>query len=64
MLAAALFLVATLGVSSSGRELFIERVSFLAKDLADWVLFPLAIGVWIFRFLLAVTVHPAFYFKN
>ncbi len=53
----------TLGGARSVREMFIERIVILAKDLADWVLLPLA---WIFcfvRLVLALLIHPNFYFN-
>ena len=39
----AAFLLITLGNSAGIREWFVRRVAYLAKDVADWVLFPLAI---------------------
>jgi hypothetical protein len=53
----------SLGTSESGRVFFTGRVSSLSKDLADWVLFPLAIFSCFFRLALAFIVHPSLYFK-
>ena len=64
ILFAAGFLIATLGTSSSGREFFIERTSIFAKDLADWVLFTLAVAVWFIKLLLALMIHPDIYFSR
>ena len=58
-----LFLGATLGVSKGLRELFIHRVSALAKNLADWVLYPFAIATCFSRFFLAMLIHPALFFR-
>jgi hypothetical protein len=56
-------LVITLFCSQALRELFVRRVSFLAKDLADWVLWPVAVVGCLGRLLLAAFVHPALYFR-
>jgi hypothetical protein len=41
---AASLLVMSLGTSETGRTFFFERVFSFAKDLADWILLPLAIA--------------------
>lgn len=64
LMAAGLFLLFTCGATSAGRKFFVERVSLLAKDLADWVLFPFAVLVCFARLLLAFAIHPDLYFKN
>ncbi|MES2272897.1 MAG: hypothetical protein V4487_01745 [Chlamydiota bacterium] len=53
----------TLGSSTSAREFFVERVSALAKDLADWILLPFAVFACFFRLILAFLVHPNIYFN-
>lgn len=55
-------LVASLFSSSTIRELFVRRVKILAEDLADWVLWPVAVVSCLGRLLLAAFVHPALYF--
>lgn len=55
-------LVVSFGVSESIRELFCRRVLFLAKDLADWILFPFAVILGLLKLVLASTLHPAVYF--
>lgn len=61
VLSAAL-LVLTVCSSLQIRELFVRRVSSLAQDLADWVLWPVAVASCLGRLLLAALVHPALYF--
>jgi hypothetical protein len=63
VLVGAAFLCATLGTSGGAREFFEGRVSALAKDLADWVLYPFAVLVCCSRLLLASLVHPALHFR-
>jgi hypothetical protein len=60
--ASAALLILTLCSVQSIREFFVRRVSFLAKDLADWVLWPVAVVSCLGRLLLAAFVHPLFYF--
>lgn len=55
------FVFITLGSSSSARELFLERISSFAKDLADWILLPLALILCFLRLILALVIHPTFY---
>ncbi|OGN64249.1 MAG: hypothetical protein A3E80_01085 [Chlamydiae bacterium RIFCSPHIGHO2_12_FULL_49_9] len=62
VMAAALLFI-SLGATESGRVFFMERVSSLSKDLADWVLFPLAIFSCCFRLALAFIIHPSLYFR-
>ena len=51
----------TLGSSVSARELFVERIAIFAKDLADWILLPLALVLCFLRLILALLIHPTFY---
>ncbi len=60
LLLAALVL-ATLGLSQGLREMFLKRVSILAVDLADWILYPLALFTCLFRLLLASLIHPSLF---
>ncbi len=48
--ASAFFLGVTLGISKGLRDLFVQRVSCLAANLADWVLYPFAIATCFSRF--------------
>ncbi|HEY4255415.1 MAG TPA: hypothetical protein VGM34_03605 [Chlamydiales bacterium] len=57
----ALWLALTLFSSISSRQLFVRRAASLAQDLADWVLWPVAVFVCLSRLLLATLVHPALY---
>ena len=57
----ALFVLITLGSSYGARAMFIERITCFAKDLADWVLLPLALLLCFLRLLLALLIHPTFY---
>ena len=52
------FLIVSLGCSEGVRRFFLRRVSLLAFDLADWILYPLSYIVCLFKLLLAVLVHP------
>ena len=58
------FVLVTFGTYSRSREIFVSRVSSLAKDIADWILLPFAIIVWVFRLILAVLIHPNLYFNG
>lgn len=60
----ALFLFATLGSSSKTRALFVDRIVLFARDLADWVLLPFAFALCFFRLILALLIHPNFYFNG
>jgi hypothetical protein len=60
---AALLVLLTLGSSAAFRKLFVDRIVTLAKDLADWVLMPFAITLCFLRLLLALFIHPDFYFN-
>jgi hypothetical protein len=53
--------LATLGLSQGFREMFLKRVSILAVDLADWILYPLALFTCLFRLLLASLIHPSLF---
>ncbi|MBI3508747.1 MAG: hypothetical protein HY069_03865 [Chlamydiia bacterium] len=55
--AALLMLVPTFGGRCS-RAFFVERVSSLAKDLADWIVFPFAVGRCLVRCLLMPMRNP------
>jgi tetrahydromethanopterin S-methyltransferase subunit G len=59
----ALVILITVGSSPAARELFVNRVGALAKDLADWILLPFALLGCFFRLLLALFIHPSFYFN-
>lgn len=53
----------TIGSSGSAREFFLERISALAKDLADWLFLPFAILSCFLRLILAILIHPNLYFN-
>jgi hypothetical protein len=57
------FLLLTLGSSASIRRLFIQSMSGFAKDLADWILLPLAFVGCFLRLLMALFLHPNIYFN-
>lgn len=59
----AVILLATFGTSEAAREFFVRRVSSLATDLADWVIYPFAIFICFSKLILASIVHPALYFR-
>jgi hypothetical protein len=56
-----LFVLITLGSSFGAREMFVARITCFAKDLADWVLLPLALLLYFVRLILALVIHPTFY---
>ena len=58
-----ILLVVTFGTSHGACEFFFRRVVFLARDLAEWVLFPFSAILGFFRLLLGGIVHPALYFR-
>lgn len=60
----AAFLILSAGISVRAREFFIRRWAVLSKDLADWVLFPIAAATCFVRLLLSSTIHPALYLKG
>jgi hypothetical protein len=60
---ATLLLLLTLGNSSLAREFFLERVTSLAKEIADWILLPFALLSCFFRLILALAIHPNLYFN-
>lgn len=60
---AACLIVITIGSSEAARNYFIERISVFAKDLADWILLPFAIVGRVIRLILALLIHPSFYFN-
>ncbi len=55
--------VFTLGYESGIRGFFLKKIICLATEIADWVLWPLAVVYCLGRLLLAATVHPALYFS-
>ncbi len=59
----ALLVLMTVGSSGTARAFFVERISIFAKDLADWLLLPFALITCFFRLLLALFLHPNFYFN-
>lgn len=63
LLLSASWLGATLGLAGGIRTLFIKRFSSMAADLADWILYPLALATCFARLLLASLVHPALFFR-
>ena len=63
LLFSAALLAATLGTSEGAREFYLHRVSSLANDLADWVLFPFAVLTCFSKLIFASLVHPALYFR-
>lgn len=56
-------LVLTLCGSQKAREFFIRRVSNFSQEIADWVLWPIAVVFCLMRLLMASVLHPALYFK-
>lgn len=56
-------LLVSLGTSIGIREFFIRRVSALARDLADWILYPFAVFSCFSKLFLAALVHPGIYFQ-
>jgi fatty-acid desaturase len=64
-LAFSLFLLLVTLCSSSGlRAYFVNRLSHLAIDLADWLFWPISVMFCLGRLVLAATIHPAFYFHS
>lgn len=55
--------IASLGSSYKAQELLVRRGAVLAKDLADWILFPFVIGFGLLRLLLGSMLTPAIYFQ-
>jgi hypothetical protein len=58
---AVLLVLITVGSSVIAREFFLDRISLLAKDLADWILLPLVLISSFVRLFLALFIHPNFY---
>jgi len=54
----------TLGSCGRIREMFTNRMSALAKDLADWVLLPFAVLICFVRLILGFVIHPNLYFNR
>lgn len=61
-LSASLLLV-TLGASVGIREFFVRRVCSIARDFADWILYPFAVFSCFSKLILAAFVHPGLYFQ-
>jgi hypothetical protein len=55
-----IFLLATLGIAARTRDLFVRRMEYMGKDLADWVLYPFAALSAIIRLLGGGFIHPVF----
>lgn len=58
-----LLLFFTLGSANGIRELFVRRVSSIARDLADWALLPFAVVSCAIRLLLAALVYPPLFLR-
>ena len=54
--------IGSLGRSRRTQEFLSRRGSFLAKDLADWMVFPFVVTMGLIRLLLGFVLHPMFYF--
>jgi hypothetical protein len=61
VLLAFFLLVVTLCLSETVRGLFVKRVASLAQDIADWIMWPMAVASCLGRMLLAAFIHPALY---
>jgi hypothetical protein len=59
----AVMVLITLGSSVRACEFFIDRVLSFAKDLADWLLLPFALLGCFLRLVMALLIHPNFYFN-
>jgi hypothetical protein len=55
--------IASLGSSCKAQELLARRGEVLAKDLADWIVFPFVVGLGLCRLFLGTTLTPAIYFQ-
>lgn len=51
----------SLGGSSGVRGFFFRRAVALAQDLADWVLYPFSLVVFVGKLLFSILFSPAFY---
>lgn len=58
-----LLLILTLCSSIWARQLFVRRIEIFAKELADWILWPVALATRLGKLLLAAFIHPALYFN-
>lgn len=59
-----IFLIAaTAGSAAAARTFFVERIASLARDLADWILLPIALFSCFVRLLMGLSFHPHFYFN-
>lgn len=52
-------LAATLGICEGIRKFFLRKVSLVASDFADWILYPLAVSTCLLKLLFAILIHPA-----
>lgn len=64
LLLATFFIVVTIGSPAFVRQFFINQMSLLAKDLADWILLPFALISCFFRMIMGLIVHPSIYFNS
>ncbi|MBU6384106.1 MAG: hypothetical protein KGQ49_00675 [Verrucomicrobia bacterium] len=64
VLLAAVFVIVTFGSVSSARDLLVGRIVIVAKDIADWILLPFALILCFLRLILALLIHPDFYFNS
>jgi hypothetical protein len=62
LISSSVLLFLTLGISEGARAWFIRRVSRLAMDVADWVLFPFAILSCVAKLLFSL-IYPVLYFR-
>lgn len=61
---AVFLLTMTVCSSQRAREFFIRKISCCAREMADWVLWPIAVIFSLVRLLLASVLHPALYFHG
>lgn len=59
----ACLVLVTVGNSPIARAWFVGGTAKLAKDLADWVLLPIALCSCCVRLIIALSFHPIFYFN-
>ncbi len=55
--------VVSVGSSCAARQFFVSRILALAVDIADWLLFPFAVISCVIRLVMALLIHPHFYFN-
>ena len=63
VLCAGCFLGVTLGVFKGIREVFVKQATCFAANLADWVIFPFAVLICLFRLFLGCLIHPSFFLR-